>query len=111
MEKSESEIQREILDTLRRCGYSIWRMPLGGVRHSGGGTKKNPLSGFPDLFGIMKNRRGVLFAIEVKTTKGKVSPKQLEWNELLNALGAVSMIATSASEALEMVKKHDRIDS
>ena len=81
-------------------------MPLGGVRHAGR-NKANPLKGFPDLFGVLKRRSGVMFAIEVKTEKGMLSPEQLTWFARLDALGCAVCVARSAEQAMSWLAAVD----
>lgn len=109
----ETLIQKDIMDTLKLAGYAVWRMPLGPSTYTANGQvrfRPNPLAGFPDLFGILKNRPGVLFAIEVKTATGKCSEKQLKWLAKLKSLGCVSIVARDPTEALEAIKSYDRPD-
>ena len=108
--KTETEILREIQTALQDIGYHCWRMPLGGVKH-GGRRKTHPLAGFPDLFGLLKKRRGVMYAIEVKTPTGKLSDKQVEWASQLSTAGAACSIITSAEDAVEWIRGIDRICS
>lgn len=89
----ESVLQKEILDYLKVQGYSCWKMPLGAMMVKNGYRAKNPLKGFPDLFGICKHQKGRMFAIEVKTDEGKVSKDQTQWHQLLVELGCICFVA------------------
>ena len=102
----ESQIQSEIVRSLKALHYPVWRMPLGGVRH-GGIYKPSPLRGFPDLFGVCRIQKGRLFAIEVKTMKGTASEEQLKWLTTLNDLGCIAFIARSAEEAITLLLDRD----
>lgn len=95
---NESDIQSSILRWLKDNDILHWRVPLGGVRHAGAGTKKNPMTGHPDIAGILPNTCGRYFAIEVKKPKGKRSPKQDEWYEKLNQAGSLVFVATSVQD-------------
>ena len=96
IKNKESVLQKQILDMLKIEGYSAWKMPLGAMMVRSGSRlvyAKNPLKGFPDIFGICKYHKGRMFAIEVKIEGGKVKPEQKEWHELLVALGCICFVA------------------
>ncbi len=103
----ESEIQRAILDWLALSGYSAWKMPLGAMQVKGGYFAKNPLKGFPDIFGICKYQPGRLFTIEVKTPVGKLAPMQKEWMTKLCNLGCLSIVATNVDTVRDYLKVND----
>lgn len=96
---SEREIQKDILDWLSRKSIVHWRVPLGGVTQAGGKFKsKNPMTGHPDIAGIAPATFGRYFAIEVKTTNGKLSDRQIYWRELLTHSGVLYILARSLDE-------------
>jgi Holliday junction resolvase len=70
MDKSESEIQKEIIDYLKAMGAIV-------IRHNSGSSGRNNLKlspvGFPDLQAILARR--VLF-LEVKTATGELRQSQ-----------------------------------
>lgn len=104
----ESEIQRAILDWLALTGYSAWKMPLGGMKVGGGFSAANKLKGFPDIFGICKYQKGRLFTIEVKSAKGRLSEKQIEWMNKLEALGVITIVARDVQAVKDGLKYHDK---
>ena len=73
---SESDIQKQIIDYLRLKGYMHWRNYVGPIlRGPRKLLSKNPMAGMPDILGVF-NSHHRLFAIEVKTPKGKLADKQ-----------------------------------
>lgn len=57
--------------------------------------RKNSMKGFPDIAGVVK---GQMFAIEVKTPKGRMSEAQRDWQEKLESNGVTYLIATSVED-------------
>ena len=82
-------------------GVRIFAIPNGGARNivAASRLKMEGVSpGVPDLFvpawGLW---------IEMKTTKGRVSPAQADWHQYLDSIGQVVVVAHSAEEAKEKV--------
>ena len=67
----------------------------------GGGYQA--MTGHPDLeiIGKFEHRQ---FYIELKTDKGKLSPKQIEWHERARSYGAAVFVCRSVLEALRACK-------
>lgn len=93
----EALIQSQILSWL--TAEKIWhrRIPLGPVSH-GGVRKKNPLRGMPDIIGIIPDSPGRMFAIEVKTQEGVLSPIQEETIKELEGEGVLVILARSLED-------------
>jgi hypothetical protein len=107
----ESRVQRDIMDWLTEAGYLHWRVQLSGViRRADGNTwmERNPMSGFPDLAGVLKSREGVLFAIECKAVGGKLSAEQERWREELVGAGVVHVVARSVEDVVVALKKAEQ---
>lgn len=104
----ESEIQKAILSYLGFKGYLARKMPLGSMMVSNGGFAKHPLKGFPDIFGILKNRKGVMFCIEVKTAEGKLRKEQKEWISLLESQNVPCLVARSLEDIITWLEIVDR---
>lgn len=94
----EREIQKQLLEWLKLQGVFAWRCSLGGVRHAGVGMKKNPMSGFPDIAGIIPGGKGQLFVVEAKTTIGKLSPNQIKWRHDLESRGVLYILARTTAD-------------
>lgn len=101
---AESDIQRDILSWLTRHGVFHWRVALGPIKHAGVGRRANPMSGHPDIAGILPGGR--YFAVEVKTTEGRISPLQKSWLDRLNAGGAMAFVVRNADEIAEKLLKY-----
>jgi Holliday junction resolvase len=98
---TESEIQKEILDWLRRSGWKAWKNHVGPVRVKGARTF-NQKKGSPDIEAI---KNGIFLALEVKTGKGKLDPDQIIWLEDIARHGGVSVVAHSLETAMLGVTK------
>lgn len=97
----ESEIQRAILDYLEALQVTHWRCSLGGtmVRKRGSLVfRKNTMTGFPDIAGIIPNSDGRLFVIEVKRPSGRLSPEQEKWRDSLSRRGVLYILARSVED-------------
>jgi hypothetical protein len=71
MGESEREFQQAVLDLAGACGWWAY--------HTFDSRRSTP--GFPDLVLAKVDRR--LIVAELKTEKGRVSPAQREWLDLL----------------------------
>ena len=103
----ESEIQKAILEWLKAKDFLVERFPLGGVLMNVGGKKfmrKNPMKGFPDLFGYFNDGRG--FAIEVKTPKGRLSKEQAEWHRILKSRKVSVLVARSLDDVIKAFRPY-----
>jgi hypothetical protein len=93
--RSETEVQRAIMDYLKLRGIFAFRvnnippsMMRDGKRvfRSFGGMR-----GVADIIGIMPGGR--LLAIEVKSETGRPSPDQVAFGEAINAAGGLWFVA------------------
>lgn len=102
----ESQIQKAITDWLTAKNIFWKRMALGPMMHGGGKAKlrmvANPMKGFPDLMGFLPlTSRGELFAIEIKSENGRLSPEQKQWREDLERHGAFYIEARSLDDVID----------
>lgn len=101
--EKESVILAQILRYLEMRRIVHWRMPVQGVMHSGRhgvSFSKSPIAGFPDIAGL---HRGTFFAVEVKTSKGKVSDLQAHWIGILNGAGGCASVVRSLIDVDELL--------
>lgn len=108
--ETESEIQDVVLAWLKAAGYLAIRMPTSGqpIRTAAGIILgRNPLKGFPDIIGVLKHRRGVMFAIELKSLDGKFRAGQAEWLAMLARFGVVAFAARDLHTVVETLKRED----
>lgn len=107
MANKESGIQKLILDWLTIQGYYVWRNYVGAIIRRDQSFGKNPTRGMPDVMGLLKNGSGRLFAIEVKTDKGRIYPHQKERIAALNAHGGLAFIARDLETVIDRLAKED----
>ena len=101
--KSEARIQNEIRVALSQAGHVVFRANVGKVRLEDGRYFDTGLpKGHADLYGF--RRDGQIFYIEVKDHKGRVRPEQVKFLEAMKQRGALTGVARSTEEALEIVE-------
>lgn len=83
-EPSEAEWQSVLVDLARLGGWRIYH-PLPARIGDRVATWAIGDAGFPDLV-LAHPRRGFL-VVEVKTTRGRLGPEQVEWIDTLTAAG------------------------
>jgi hypothetical protein len=97
---AETEIQREIMERLRRKpGIYAWRNNSGATKTKRGQFLRYGHVGSGDIIGVAAPD-GRFFSIEVKTTKGVVSEEQENFILTMHGLGAIAFVAHSADEAM-----------
>jgi hypothetical protein len=62
------------------------------------------MAGLPDILGILKKNPGKLFAIEIKSEKGKLSDDQRKWIYNLESAGAFVIIARDLETVIESLR-------
>lgn len=100
MDKTEFQIQSEILEFLLKKGIFAWkdRQQIG---KPGKGTDVRS-KGVPDILGVLKG--GKMLAIEVKKKGGKLSPEQADYLDKIKSLGGVAFVAMSVDDVIEGLK-------
>lgn len=89
---SESEIQKQIIDTLRAAGCKVIRLNAGKARMN----VRLAEPGTPDLLALGKN--GNHLWIEVKDEKGKLRDTQVEMHEWMRENGHLVIVARSVED-------------
>lgn len=100
----ESDLQKRVTNYLDRAGIYWWRNHLGSaiVR---GRRVKNPMTGFPDLAGIVPETGGRMFVIELKHLRhGRLSPDQREWCQELKDQGVLVIVARCLEDVASQLK-------
>ncbi len=95
---TETEIQRQILEWLKKSGRLCWRNANLSRYHNR--SSFNP-PGMPDIFCLVG---GILLGIEVKKIGGRTTREQLEYGDLLNRHGASYCIASSPLDVEEHIR-------
>ncbi len=115
--RSETDIQREILDFLRECGVFAWRNNTVGVYDQRKKCyRKNPMQmkGAADIIGIIPyitdqgSTLGRMLAIEVKSPGGQVSDEQRIFLTRIIDNGGIAFVARSVKQAAEQLLTHFR---
>lgn len=108
LKERETDILRLILDYLKVRGIFHWRMPGQGTAYTKNGEmqfRRSSIAGFPDIAGIYKS---TFFALEVKTSKGKVSKLQEEYILKINLNGGYAVVVRSLEDAQRVVDTIDK---
>jgi len=106
IERSEAEIQRDILRLLKVHPKVAWaqRFNVGAQRiESKSGTRfiRYAFKGCADILGQMTDGR--FLAVEVKSRKGKATPEQEAFLALVGSFGGVSVIARCEDDVLAVM--------
>lgn len=91
------------LDALKRAGCIAWRCNSGRVQTRKGSWVTLSPSGTPDIVGMTVN--ATFLALELKTTKGKLSDDQADWLFRASQLGAICGVARSESDIQDFVER------
>ncbi len=92
----ESEVQREIIATLKARGYIVFRMNSG---YSGKNNIKLCPPGTPDLFAVGKRTA----FIEVKGEGGTLRDSQIKMIEDLRTRGQIVIVARSLDDIKDLI--------
>lgn len=102
----ESVVQKSILDWLAWNKFVFWRsqaipVPIRRGRSIVGLRRADPHSiGIPDIMVIL-SPHGQLLGIECKSDKGKQSPEQLEWQNRIESVGGVYIVARDLDDIIK----------
>lgn len=113
--KSETTLQNEIRLALgRRANVRMFRNNVGLFKTQDGRNVQTGLCvGSSDLIGFQSvtitpemvgQKIAIFTAIEIKTEKGKVSPQQDKFIEMVARFGGIGAIVRSIDEAMEVLK-------
>ena len=75
--------------------HSIWHF-----KHWSGGREKGPRS-IPGVADIIGCHNGRMFAIEIKTQAGRLTPYQQRFLDRVNAAGGIGFVARSIEDVVE----------
>lgn len=83
----------------------VWRNNTGSLKDSRGVAIRFGLAvGSADLVGVIAPT-GRFFALEIKTDKGRTTPEQDRWLEVVRRFGGFACVVRSAEEALAAVER------
>ena len=98
----ESDIQRLIMLALSEAGCTIWRNNTGVLKNAAGIPIRFGLcTGSSDLIGMAPDGR--FLAVEIKTCKGRATPEQIRFIEIVKARGGIAGIARCQQDALDLL--------
>lgn len=90
---TEKMIQNQILGYLRAIGVYCWKHWQGPM---------SPIKGIADIIGI--TREGRFIAIEVKGERGKVTPEQQHFLDIIASYNGIALLVRSVDEVMEKIK-------
>lgn len=96
----ETKIQKEIIFSMAKMGFFVWKNHTQAVRVQGGMRTKNPNAGSPDIMAIKEGR---FYAIEVKTKTGKLDNHQRQWLINARSQGAITMCVRSLDDLIKIL--------
>jgi hypothetical protein len=103
----EAQLQRSVLERLRWRGVPglfVFHYPAGGWRSSVEAAIFKSLgvvAGIPDLLIIYQ---GQLYALELKTAYGRLTPTQIDTQQRMRAAGAIVATAVEIDAALDILE-------
>jgi hypothetical protein len=106
-EPSELQIHIAVVQHLKyraRKGIVWWHTPSEGKRTKGEAAKQKALgfiAGIPDLIIIAD---GKTYGLELKTSRGRLSPEQKGMLAVLNAAGAFASVAYGLDQAISILQ-------
>ncbi len=102
--KRESELLREVIDTLALFTMPAIRINPGGT-YRDGRYVKHASEGIPDVLSIVPGP-GRLVGIECKVIREYVKPSQWAWLENLDSLGGVALVCV---DVISLARDLDRL--
>lgn len=101
----EKDIEKAILELLTFNGFLAWKNSTIGVYDSKMGSFRKPmgkfhLTGVSDIIAI---KHGVVWFIEVKTPKGKMTNNQKIFQEMVENHGGNYLLARSIDDIMHIV--------
>jgi len=58
--------------------------------------------------GVCRYQRGRMFVVEVKSTYGKLDPKQKQWIYELQTRGVICIVARSVDDVIDRLQAEDK---
>jgi Holliday junction resolvase len=102
---TETEIQKQFVDVLRKADWTVLRVNSGLVKVRNGWAHLAP-KGTPDLLAIRPDSSHVW--IEVKKPEGKLSPEQTEWIDKHRARGVEVHVFDTLDDLCAVLLSSDR---
>ncbi|TXG78056.1 VRR-NUC domain-containing protein [Candidatus Dojkabacteria bacterium] len=119
---TEQQIQNAVMDWIRLQKFNFylikkrlslidyaWHTPNGGSRNIIEAKRLKDagvLSGVPDITIAVPSRQFHAFYMELKSSKGKLSPAQIKFAHNMKSVGNYYCVAYSVNEAIEFIKAY-----
>jgi hypothetical protein len=102
----EAVLRRLVLARLNALpGVQVWRMNVGAARDRGGRKIHFGVPGQADVSGLMAPS-GRRLEVELKSTDGRQTPAQKQWQRWIEAGGGLYVLAKTLDQALVPVCEH-----
>ncbi len=102
MERTEAEIQKDILRYLALVNIPAFRINVGMIPNGRGGFRKSLMTGMSDILAIGAGGRFV--AIEVKRPGKKATEAQQQFLDRVEIAGGLAMVATCTKDVEDALK-------
>jgi hypothetical protein len=104
----EIDIESDIIDTLRACGYLAWKNSTQGTYDVAAGRYRalssRSMKGVADIICVVPiGGLGITIFLEVKTFKGKQSDAQKDFERSLRAVGGYYGVIRSVDDAMDVI--------
>jgi len=102
-QRSEANIQSDILIALSKAGAIVWRNNTGALQDKTGRLVRYGLcKGSADIIGICPDGR--FLAVEVKNSTGRATSDQVRFIEAVRSKGGRAGVARSVKDALRILE-------
>jgi len=102
-QRSEANIQSDILIALSKAGAIVWRNNTGALQDKTGRLVRYGLcKGSADIIGICPDGR--FLAVEVKNSTGRATSDQVRFIEAVRSKGGRAGVARSVEDALRILE-------
>jgi len=102
-QRSEANIQSDILIALSKAGAIVWRNNTGALQDKTGRLVRYGLcKGSADIIGICPDGR--FLAVEVKNSTGRATSDQVRFIEAVRSKGGRAGVARSVDDALKILE-------
>lgn len=96
---TEKETQKAVLEYLSAKRIFHWRNNTGAMKTASGGFIRFGAVGSPDIFAV---HNGIVYGLEIKDLKGKLSADQVSFGLDLRKAGGVYEVIRSIDEVIKM---------
>jgi hypothetical protein len=102
-QQTEKQVVKSCHTYLKRNGWIVKTVYLGGIPLGGGTLATNPLKGFPDAMCFHLDTKRFLLIEFKKTVGGKLSDDQIYFHKLLRHVGLTVIVVNSLKSLKEQL--------